>query len=91
MKQVLQPLAMYHQSCARLDSPPVWHSPGDCRDTIHKLGSKDNIGIVEHALLQGHHYELRVGEVGLDHPPNILSMAQIQCSVNLQDTHHLPL
>lgn len=66
--------------------PLVWNRPCHCRNPVHKLGPVDDIGIVEHAFLQGHHYELRVRKVCLDHSPNVLGVAQIQCSIHLQ--HH---
>lgn len=63
--------------------PAVWHRSGDCRNPIHKLGPVYDVCIVEHPFLEGHHYELGIWEVGLDHSSNVLSVAQIQCSINL--------
>lgn len=67
-----------------MDLPLVRDSSCHSRDTVNELGPIDDIGIVEHAFLQGYNNELGVGEVSLDHPPNILSVAQIQGCINLQ-------
>ena len=56
---------------------------GDGRDAIHKLGPEDDVGVAEHALLQRHHDELGVGEVRLDHAPDVLRVAQVQRSIHL--------
>lgn len=65
--------------------PFFWHSSCHSWNPIHKLSAIDDIGVVEHAFLQGDNNELRVGEVGFDHAPNVLSVTQIQRSVNLQE------
>ena len=67
------------------NSPLVWHRPGYGRNSIHKLGPVYDIGVVEHPFLEGHHYELGIWEVGLDHSPNVLGVAQVQCSIHLQE------
>lgn len=56
----------------------------DGRDAVHKLGAEDDVGIAEHALLQGDHDELRVREVRLDHVPDVLRVAQVQRGIHLQ-------
>ena len=56
----------------------------DCRDAVHKLGAEDDVGVAEHALLERDHNELGVGEVRLDHAPNVLGVAQVQSSIHLQ-------
>ena len=56
----------------------------DGRDAVHELGTEDNVGVAEHALLERDHDELGVGEVRLDHAPDILGVAQVQRGIHLQ-------
>ena len=77
--------ALYIPSSLTSSSPVVWHRSGDCRNSIHKFGPVYDVCIVEHPFLQGHYYELGIWEVGLDHSSNVLSVAQVQCSINLQE------
>ena len=58
---------------------------GDGRDPVDEFGAEDDVGIVEHALLEAHHDELTLGEVGFDHVPDVLSVAQIQRCIHLVD------
>ena len=51
---------------------------------VHELGAEDDVGVAEHALLERDHDELGVGEVRLDHAPNVLGVAQVQRSIHLQ-------
>ena len=60
------------------------HGARDGGHAIHELGAEDDVGVAEHALLERDHNELGVGEVRLDHPPNVLGVAQVQGSVHLQ-------
>lgn len=55
----------------------------DGGDAVHEFGAEDDVGVAEHALLQGHHYELGVGEVRLDHAADVLRVAQVQRSIHL--------
>ena len=90
-----QPAARFHTSCvgplklAAMGIPAPGASTGsegagDGGDAIHKFGAEEHIGVVEHALLEGHHNELGVGEVAFDHGPNVLRVAQVQCGIHLQ-------
>ena len=58
-------------------------SPGDCGDTINKLCLEENVGVVEHSVLQRDNYELRVSEVRAQHLADVLGVGEIQCSVYL--------
>ena len=55
---------------------------------IDKFGAENDIGIVKHSLLERDHKELGVLEVILEHAANVLSMAQIQSSVDLIQNVH---
>ena len=70
--------------CSGCSSLAVVDGARDGRDAIHELGAEDDIGVIEHALLQGDHDELRVREVGLDHVPDVLRVAQVQRRIHLQ-------
>ena len=59
------------------------HRPGDGGHAVDEFGPEDAVGVVEHALLQGHHNELRIGEVRADHATDVLRVAQVQRGVNL--------
>lgn len=61
----------------------VGRRAGDGRDAVDKLGPEQNVGIGKHALLERDNDELRVGEVRLDHAPDVLCMAQVQRCVHL--------
>ena len=56
---------------------------GHGRNAVDELGAEEHVGIVEHALLEGHYDELGVREVGLDHVPDVLRVAQVQSCINL--------
>jgi hypothetical protein len=49
---------------------------------VHKLGAEENVGVVEHAVLEGHDYELGAPEVGLEHVADVLGVTEVQCSVH---------
>mmetsp|Transcript_126419 Transcript_126419/g.307199 ORF Transcript_126419/g.307199 Transcript_126419/m.307199 type:complete len:273 (+) Transcript_126419:101-919(+) len=64
------------------------HCPGHSRNTIHKLGAEDNVGVVEHPLLERHHNELRLAEMCPQHGANVLRVRKVQRRVNLiEDVH----
>lgn len=55
---------------------------------IHKPGLVEDICIVEHSILQGHHNKLGVSEMSLKHLPNILGMREIKgCIHFIQDVN----
>ena len=51
--------------------------------TVDKLCAKEDVGIVEHAVLERDDNELGVLEVSLEHEPDILRVRQIQRRVHL--------
>mmetsp|Transcript_56421 Transcript_56421/g.175010 ORF Transcript_56421/g.175010 Transcript_56421/m.175010 type:complete len:389 (+) Transcript_56421:163-1329(+) len=58
------------------------------RGAINEARAEEDIRVVEHALLEGHHDELRVGEMRPDHVADVLCMAQVQGRVDLvKDVH----
>ena len=59
--------------------------PGDRRDAIEEFGAEDDVGIVEHTLLQGDHNELGIREVLPDHASNVLCVAEVKRCIHL---HH---
>lgn len=63
---------------------PAGGGAGDGGDAVDELGAEQHVGVVEHALLQGHHDELGLREVRLDHAPDVLRVAQVQRRIHLQ-------
>ena len=61
----------------------VLSGPAHSGHTVHELGPEEDVGVVEHAVLEGHHDELGVLEVGLQHVPDVLGVAQVKGSVHL--------
>ena len=51
--------------------------------TVNEFGPKQHVGVLEHALFQGHDNELRMLKVILDHCTNVLRVAQVQSRINL--------
>lgn len=90
MPQVLKECCTFAQHNCHADKgsvvPSVGYSSGHSRHAIHKFGPVDDVGVVEHALLERDNNELRVGKMSLDHPAYVLCMAQIQCCIHLQNT-----
>lgn len=50
--------------------------------------TEDAVGILEHAVLQGHHNELRTLEACLDKATDVLGMRQIQRGIDLIENVH---
>ena len=48
--------------------------PGDRGHSINKLGSEENVGVVEHSVLERDHDELAVLEVVFQHLADVLSV-----------------
>lgn len=63
--------------------PVIWYGPRHCRYSLHKLCAVDDVRVIEHAFLERHDDELRVWKVGLDHPADVLGVAQIKGSIHL--------
>lgn len=64
---------------------------GKCLNNTGALAepcAEDAVGILEHAILQGHHDELRALEASLDQATNVLGMGQIQRGVDLVENVH---
>ena len=57
--------------------------PRDCGHSVDELGPEQNVGVVEHAVLERHHDELGALEVGLEHVANVLGVTEIQGRVHL--------
>ena len=55
---------------------------GDGGHAVHKLGAKEDVGVVEHPVLEGDDDELGAPEVGLEHVANVLRVAQVQRRVH---------
>lgn len=55
--------------------------PCDGGYTIHKLCLVENIGIIEHAVLERDNDELRFSEVGAKHLPDVLCVREIESCV----------
>ena len=53
-------------------SPPSHILPGNSGDSVHKLGFEEDIGIVEHAVLERDNDELGTVEMAPQHLTNIL-------------------
>mmetsp|Transcript_761 Transcript_761/g.2465 ORF Transcript_761/g.2465 Transcript_761/m.2465 type:complete len:274 (+) Transcript_761:1157-1978(+) len=64
------------------------HRASHGANAIHKLGPEEDVGVVEHPLLERHDDELRVGEVALEHRADVLRVGQVQRGIDLvQDVH----
>lgn len=63
---------------------PVGSGAGDGGGAVHQTGGEAHVGILEHALLQGDHQELRLREVLPDHSSHILGVAAVQGGINLR-------
>lgn len=50
--------------------------------------TEDAVGVLEHAVLQGHHNELRALEASLNQSTNVLGMRQIERGVDLIENVH---
>lgn len=62
--------------------------PLDDASAVPKSRPEDHTGIVEESLLEGNDDELAPAESRLEELPNMLSMAQIQCSIDfVQEIH----
>ena len=57
--------------------------PAHSGHAINKLGAEQDVGIVEHTVLQGHNNELWMLEVGLQHVTDVLGVAQVKGRVHL--------
>ena len=50
---------------------------------VNELGAEQDVGVVEHAVLERDHDELGALEVGLEHVANVLGVTEIQGRVHL--------
>ncbi len=50
---------------------------------VHKLGAEEDVGVVEHPVLERDDDELGAPEVGLQHVADVLGVTQVQGRVHL--------
>ena len=74
--------SLYLRACFRLPGRLVLRVAGDRRHAVDELGLEENVSVVEHAILERDHDELRVSEVGAQHLADVLGVRKIQRRVN---------
>lgn len=66
-------------------------SRGKCLNNTGTLAepcAEDAVGVLEHAVLQGHHDELGALEASLDQATDVLGVGQVQRGVDLVENVH---
>lgn len=75
-----------HKKATNLGSlPPALVLGGSAHrgHPVHELRPEEHVGVIEHAVLEADHDELRVLEVVLEHLSDVLRVGEVEGGVNL--------